>query len=403
MILFWTRTEWSLRPRTALQWYLLFSVVYYSHRWIFQWGPESTLYVSDAPGWVRIIKDVIFLAFIGLMAWRGRLRYSPLLWYALPLVVWFYLCGILKLFSENTSDTLLYYWRYPLEYIPLAFIAFEENLGELIRFGAGCCWIVIGFLGLEILSDRPSGFALGGLFTRFGSIFGSPNDLGLFCGLGLLGLLVFQDQIGKRTRALLVPLLVGSLLLSASRSSVVGLMAGLISIWPRSKKWLVVVGFLGALFVGSALLVFRDTEFVYDLVTRLGDESAMQRVEELAQTKSEIYNWNAGNFLFGSWPHIHQEDFYLATLLRTGFVGTAIFLVFCGTTALKAKHPFLRGGLVSILVGSAFVPHFDVFPANFYFWLMAGATWAIPGALLQVRRLPAAGTQPLRRYSGMEV
>ena len=398
VILLWTRGEWSVRPRTALQWYLLFSVVYYSHRWIFQWGPESTLYASDAPAWVRLIKDVVFLGFIGLMAWRRGFRYSPLLWYALPLIFWFYLCGIVKLFTQNTSDTLLYYWRYPLEYIPLAFVAFEEDMGELIRFAAGCCWIVIGFLGLEIFSGRESGFALGGVFTRYGSIFGSPNDLGVFCGLGLLGLLVYQDQVGKKTRALLLPLLAGSLVLSASRSAIVGLMAGLISIWPRSKKWLAVVALLGSLFVGSLLVLFRDTQFVYDLVARVGDESAMQRVEELAQVKYEVYNWRTENLIFGSWPHIHQEDFYLATLLRTGFVGAGIFFLFCCSTLVRAKHPFLRAGLVSIIIGSIFVPHFDVFPVNFYFWLMAGAVWSVP-ALLQEQQFGPIRTAPLQPYS----
>jgi len=397
IILLWTRGEWSLRPRTALQWYLLFSVVYYSHRWIFQWGPESTLYASDAPDWVRIIKDVVFLGFIALMAWRGRFRHSPLLWYALPLVFWFYLCGVVKLYTQNTSETLLYYWRYPLEYIPLAFIAFEEDIGELTRFAAGCCWIVIGFLGLEILSGRDSGFSLGGLFTRYGSIFGSPNDLGVFCGLALLGLLVFRDRIGKRTRALLIPLLAGSLVLSASRSAIVGLTAGLISVWPRSKKWLAVVALLGSFFVGSLLMLFRDTQFVYDLVARLGDESAMQRVEELAQVKYEVYNWRSENLIFGSWPHIHQEDFYLATLLRTGFVGAGVFVLFCGSTLVRSKQPFLRAGLASIIVGSIFVPHFDVFPANLYFWLMAGAVWSVPTFLSE--QPDPIRTPPLQPYS----
>lgn len=231
VILFLTRTEWSIRPRTLLQLYILFSIVYYGHRWIVQWPPpEATLYDQGAPGWVRIIRAFSFVALVALMAWRAKFRYSPLLWYALPIVLWFSLCGTLKIFTEDPSDTLLYYWRYPLECIPLAFIDFEEDIEGLVRFGVGCCWVVIAFLGVEILADRPSGFILGGLYTRFSSTFASPNDLGVFCGLALLGLLVFRHQAGKATRMLLIPVLTGSLILSGSRSAILGFTAGLIDL-----------------------------------------------------------------------------------------------------------------------------------------------------------------------------
>ena len=43
--------------------FLIFSVCFYSYRFLFGLGsPLTTYYDSDAPNWVRVTKDVIWLA-----------------------------------------------------------------------------------------------------------------------------------------------------------------------------------------------------------------------------------------------------------------------------------------------------------------------------------------------------
>jgi hypothetical protein len=387
--LFRTRRDWTLKPASFLQGYLLFTVVFYSYRWIFQWGtPETTLYEGDAPGYVRIIKDLVFVGFVLLGLWKRKFSSSPIIWYVGPIVAWFSLCSYMKLLALQDSHAVLFYWRMPLEYMPLCFMNFDEEFEGLQRFIVGLCWIVIGFLGMEVLSGRVSGFAKGGLYTRYGSIFGSPNELGVFVVLMLLCLLVFSDRIPEATRALLVLSLSIALVLTGSRSSMVGLVAGLISLWPRSKRWLGVIGIVAVVGCMFLMFAFRDIDVMGDLTMRATDETAMARLDQLDQVKSEIGGWGISSLVFGSWRHLFVENFYLAILLRAGFLGLGLLALLLAATLVRSTHPFLRAGIVSVLSASFFVPYLDVFPINVYFWLMVGAVWRLsrkPEAALRTK------------------
>src|ERR1700726_4468681 len=129
VILLYTRNDWTLKPVTPLQWYLLFTVAFYFYRWTFQWGtPETTVYEGDAPGWVRIIKDLVFIGFVLLWAAKARFKYSTLIWYVGPFVAWLALCSFIRLFTANDSHNVLFLLRTSIEYIPLAFVVFEEDV-----------------------------------------------------------------------------------------------------------------------------------------------------------------------------------------------------------------------------------------------------------------------------------
>jgi hypothetical protein len=374
--LFYTREQWAVRPRTALQWYFLFTVVYFSYRWIFQLSQTSTtIFDSDAPLWARIIKDVVFVGFLIVCIVKQKLGYSPLIWYVLPFVAWFSVCNGVKLATVYDSYTAFFFWRVPLEYIPLAFVSFDEDLDYLLKFCIGCFWLVIGFLGVEVLSGRTTGFGHGGLYTRYGSVFGSPGDLGVFAVLALLAVLVFSGRIAKPMRVALILGLAITLFVTVSRSAWLALVAGLVVIWPVSKKWLAVLAAGAAVGCVLFLSALRDTQLTEDLLARATDASAMARIYQYEEARSEVYDWGLAGIMFGSWPHIDQEDFYLSVLLRSGFPGLFFFLVLAIATLVRARHPFLRAGFVSLLVASCFASFPDYWPSCAYFWLLVGATW----------------------------
>jgi hypothetical protein len=394
---FYTRHDWTLKPRTLFQGYLLFTIVFYFYRWTFQWGPpETTIFDGDAPGWVRIIKDLVFVAFILLCAAKGRLRYSPLIWYLLPFAAWLSLCTWIELAQTQDAHDLLFHWRTSLEYLPIAFVACEEDLEQLLKFGIGCCWIVVAFLAMEATSGRPSGFVKDTLvFSRFGSIFGSPNELGAFAMLALLGMVVFAADIPTRTRVVLLPALCATLLLSVSRSSVIGLVAGLAVIWPKSKRWLLVIAGISIAFYLALFTLFRDTAVVDDLVSRIGDVSATSRFAQVEQAKQEVNDWGIGGIILGSVQKVDQENYYFGILLRSGLVGVLLLCLPLLGTLLRARHPFLRGGIVAIATASLFVPYLDIFPPSVYFWLMVGAAWSLSDSQSTMRNLGACTTAPL--------
>src|SRR5258706_276752 len=200
--LFHSRAQWTLKPVTPLQYFLLFSIVFHSYVWAFGWGaPEATIFDADAPLWVRSIRHLAILGLVVACLIRNKLRRSSLMWFVALTAIWISVCSLARLVTQDDTRTVVFYWYVPLEFMPLAFLDFKEEVDQLTRFAIGCCWIVIGFLGLEAFSDRPTGFGKGGLEQRYGSTFGSPNDLGIFAVLALLGVMVFSDRIKQPMRA----------------------------------------------------------------------------------------------------------------------------------------------------------------------------------------------------------
>jgi hypothetical protein len=63
-------------PATQGRWifpfFLIFSVVFYSQRFLFGWGPaDMTTYAQDMPDSIRIIKDIAWLGFLAaIYVWK---------------------------------------------------------------------------------------------------------------------------------------------------------------------------------------------------------------------------------------------------------------------------------------------------------------------------------------------
>ncbi len=55
--------------------YLAFTVIFYYCRWVMEWGAQATtIYSEDAPNWVRVIKDIVWVGVFAAFGFRALTR-----------------------------------------------------------------------------------------------------------------------------------------------------------------------------------------------------------------------------------------------------------------------------------------------------------------------------------------
>jgi len=380
--------------------FLIFSVCFYSYRFLLGMGsPLTTVYDSDAPEWLRVSKDVVWLAVLlaGLVFSNGEpLAFARLNRRAHPaffrllfaLVCLFVLMGVIHLFHhQSTMDTFLYWIRYPLEYIPVAFFMpiFVVRWRPLVPMLLGLGWLSVAFLCFELLSGRQMGF-----YNRYGSMLGSPNDYGVFCVLFIIGLLACARAW---SHWLLLPFMVCGLALTLSRSAFAGLLAGVCSLlYLRRARIGVLVGLvllisLAGLLIWKFPVVFAFEQVQFGLAHLSGldidmDNSAALRLNELRVFQTRFGEFDLAPLLLGT-DYFHIESWYLALLVRTGIFGLLLWLVVMAATIfrgwryrnLSQDHAVATSCLIAICVACAFIPYPDAFPTNLYLWLAVGTIW----------------------------
>jgi hypothetical protein len=378
--------------------FVIFSVCFYCYRFLFRMGsPLTTYYDSDAPDWLRASKDVVWLAVILIVlvssnaeSWEfvGRSRQDhPFFFRGLSaFVVLFLLMGVIHIFYyQSPVDTFLYWIRYPLEYVPLAFFMplFVVRWRRLVPVLLGLGWLSVAFLLFEMLSDRQMGF-----YKRYGSIFGSPNDYGVFCALFIISLLVCAR---KWSHWLLLSFMVCGLVLTLSRSAFAGLLAGVCSVvYLRRARIGVLVAFV-VLISLAGLLLWRFPDLLESKQVQFGlahfglfemDNSAMTRLHELQIFQARFGDFDLAPLLLGT-DYFHIESWYLALLVRTGVFGLVLWLgIMCATVArgwhhrsVSRVHAAATSCLICICAASAFIPYPDTFPTNLYLWIAVGTIW----------------------------
>jgi hypothetical protein len=378
--------------------FLLFSVCFYSYRFLFGMGsPLTTYYDSDAPVWLRVSKDVTWLAvlLIALVSskaesWeiaRRNRQEHPLFFRALStFVTLFVLTGMVHLFYyQSAIDTFLYWIRYPLEYLPIAFLMplFVVRWRPIVPMLLGLGWVSVAFLFFEMLSDRQMGF-----YTRYGSIFGSPNDYGMFCALFIIALLAYAR---KWSHWILLIFMICGLVSTLSRSAFAGMLAGFCSLlYLQRVRVAAVVGFL-LLVIAASLLVWEFPELLgfeqvqYGLAHLDVDSSAMSRLTELQVFQTRFGAFDLSPLLLGT-DYFHIESWYLALVVRTGAFGLLLWVVIMGATVIRGwrhrtlshAHAVATAGLISLCVASAFIPYPDTFPTNLQLWIAVGTIWMPP-------------------------
>jgi O-antigen ligase len=244
----------------------------------------------------------------------------------------------------------------------------------------GLGWLSIAFLAFEMFSGKQIGF-----FSRYGSILGSPNDFGVFCGLFILGLLVCAR---KWSQWLLLALMVCGLFLTLSRSALAGALAGIASLlYLRRARigavvGIILFGWLAAFLVWKFPGVLDFDQVQFGLAHFDVDSSAIARLNELQLFQTRFANLDLATLLFGT-DYFHIESWYLALLVRTGILGLLLWLAVMGATVVRGwryrklseAHAVSLAGLISICVASVFIPYPDTFPTNLYLWLAVGTIW----------------------------
>jgi hypothetical protein len=378
--------------------FLVFSVCFYAYRFLFGMGsPLTTAYDSDAPAWLRASKDVVWLAVLSIavafssadsweFARRIRCEHRAFFRALFALFCLFVLTATIHLFYYQTAlDTFLYWIRYPLEYIPVAFFLplFLLRWQPQTRLLLGLAWLSIVFLLFEMFSGRQAGF-----YGRFGSILGSPNDYGVFCALFILGMLACARTW---THWLLLPLLLGALFATISRSAMIGLLAGVCVLLHLRRVRIAALIAILLLVCVAAFLLWRFPELLISPQVRYGlqhfdasamDPSAIARVNELQLFKTRFGDFDLATLFLGT-DYFHIESWYLALLVRTGVFGLLLWLAVMTATFVRGwryrkqsqVHAVATSSLLCICVASAFVPYPDTFPTNLWLWLAVGTIW----------------------------
>jgi hypothetical protein len=391
-------------PATQGRWIfpllLIFSVVFYSQRYLFGWGPaDMTTYEHDMPDSIRIIKDIAWLGFLaaifvrkfsGLDSVIAHLRRNWAFFATLAaFAAWLAFSGFLHLVrGDSASDVLLFWYRYPLEYIPMAALMplLLDDYGRLGRLTLALALLAVLFTGLELFSGRQNSFQWSEEGpTRLGSIFGSPNDYGVFCAFLLIVLVVYA---GAKWHWLLVAGLAFGLVGSVSRCAWVGFVAGLLPLLNFRRVRILFLGLVVTLAALVLLAVKTDTaglptQAAYILERTSGDESAYQRLDQIDQFARRFSDLEDFFTLAFGTQFFRIEDQYLAFLIRSGAIGLILFLAAMAQTLhrgwkLRQRSKLHAVGLstvVVILTASLFVPFLDVFPTNLYFWIAVGMIW----------------------------
>jgi hypothetical protein len=410
--------------------YLLFTVVFYFYRFVMGWNdPDNSVYIDPGPMWVRVIKDFVWIAFVFAVAGKGLLRrrldrstplwftfrgrvmaFATLLYIIIPVVGLSYHGGL-------HVDGVLTNVRYPLEYIPIIFLlpfllsgdSSTRYLKSFVPLGI----LALAFLPYEMFSGKPVAMGYGGIYVRYGSIFGSAYDFGLFMMLVITFLLAFLAEGALRLSPWVMSYVGACLCGLASSVSLSALLslfcscAGVATFAKRKLVSLLILGVIGGVGAGSYFLT-SETDFGRFLTERvknlssLRDTSSYLHAQGVKDTWEAIRKFSGTEYLLGSGnPRallgarggVYVETYYEAVVYLRGVPELLLLSFMIGLSAhearrryrLSAGDPMQRGlwlgcqlAICSFAFASWFHPYFDAFPSNFYIWFLVAIVWAEP-------------------------
>jgi hypothetical protein len=430
--------------------YLLFTVVFYYTRWVLGWGSEATtIYKEDAPNSVRAIKDIVWVAFIlavGVKATvRARLDRRAPLWFTarglimvVLLVIYLALPTLSLLFGRGgLFETILWDLRYPLEYVPIvflfAFILQGQSSIRHLRVFIPLIILTLLFLAVEMFSGRETGFGYGGIYTRYGSIFGSPNDFGVFLMLSITALLAFLAERAIRWSVKVVGLLVLCLCALASTVSLSAVFAMVFSglalmLFARNKVKSALTVAVILVFVAGLYFAFPEAGVPKLLTERVGNLSSLREGSAYGHYTSAIdvlaavERFEPSEYVLGTFTGrsdlLDAETYYLRTLYLRGAVSLVTLLCIIALTLFQGYqryrlaygNPQRRGLFLAVFLGvagfafaSLFIPYFETFPSNFYFWFLVAIIWCEPMSEKEARASHAVlPHQQLARRKGAQ-
>jgi hypothetical protein len=405
--------------------YLAFTVIFYYSRWVMQWGMQATtVYGADAPNWVRVIKDLVWVGVFAVFGFRALTRpkfsrnmplwFTPrgmimvllmVIFLALPFLSFFYARG-------GLFDVVLIDFRLPLEYVPIVFIFPFVLRGEssikYLRAFVPLILLTLLFLGVEMFSGRRTGMDYGGIYVRYGSIFGSPNDFGVFMMLSTTAVLAFLAERATKWSHKAIALLVLMLCAVASTVSLSAIFSMVFTsialiLFSRNRV-------KGALTVLAAVVLVAGLYFAFPQVgvsrligERLGnlatlhEGSARSHYTSVVIAEDEISRFEPAEYLLGTFQSRNDlslpETYYLRTFFVRGAISLLVILSMIGLTGFEGfrryraaagdrqrRALFLAAflGVAGFAFASLFISYFESFPSNFYFWFLVAIIWCEP-------------------------
>lgn len=405
--------------------YLLFTVVFYYSRWVMGWGSAATtIYKEDAPNWVRVLKDGVWMGFVAVYGLKAILRprfdrhmplwFTPrglmlvflaLIYLALPTLSLIYGRG--SLFEIVLEDL-----RFPLEYVPFVFLFPFILRGvssiRYLRVFIPLIILTLLFLAVEMFSGRETGFGGSGVYARYGSIFGSPNDFGVFLMLSITALLAFLAEKAIRWSVKVVALLLlclGALAATVSLSAVFAMAFSTVALvlFARNKVKgaltviVIVILAAGLYFAFPESGVSKYLSARIENLSSLREGSAYGHYVNVLEAEAAVERFEPAEYLVGTFQSrkglMLPETYYLRTLYVRGAVSLVALLSIIALTLFEGHrryraaygNPEKRGlflaaslGVAGFAFASLFIPYFDIFPSNFYFWFLAAIIWCEP-------------------------
>jgi hypothetical protein len=423
--------------------YLLFTVVFYYCRWVMGWGSASTtIYTEDAPNWVKVLKDIVWFGFVAAITlralFRPRFDRRMPLWFSgrgmilvILLLIYLALPTLSLVYGRGgLFEIVLYDLRYPLEYVPFVFlfpfVLRGESSFKYLRTFVPLVILTLLFLAVEIFSGRRTGFGGSGYFVRYGSIFGSPNDYGVFLMLSVTVLLAFLTEKAVRWSPKVVALLIlclGALAATVSLSAVFAMVfvTIVLLLFSRNKikgtlaLAMSVLLITGVYFAFPAARISRYLAERIENLSSLREGSAYAHYLSVLDAEAAIQRFDSVEYLVGTFQSrknlMLPETYYLRTLYVRGAANLVILLTIIGLTLVEGYRryraalgsPIKRGlflaatlGVAGFAFASLFIPYFDVFPSNFYFWFLAAIIWCEP---MQAKEYSASLARPGPRSS----
>ena len=405
--------------------YLAFTVIFYYHRWVMGWGnPATTIYSEDAPTWVKVFKDIVWIGFFSVFAFkaltRPRVDRNMPLWFTprgmgmvFLTAIYFLLPTLSLIYARGKmSEIILLDMRYPLEYVPvvilLPFVLQGGSSVKYLRTFIPLILLSLVSLGVEMFSGRPTGFGGLGLYVRYGSIFGSPNDFGAFLMLCITGILAFVAERAIKLSlrlAVLVGLCLGALASTISLSSIFAMVFTTVNLvlFARNKVKSGLTGLAVVVLAATLYFAFPDTGVATFLRSRLEnlssleDASSYQHYTNVVIAEDAIKRFEPAEYLVGTFQSrkdlLLPETYYLRTFYVRGGVSLLLLLSIISLTLFEANHryravrgnPEKRGlflttflGVAGITFACLFIPYLETFPTNFYFWFLVAIIWGEP-------------------------
>lgn len=380
--------------------FLLFTLLFYGYRYPMKWGNpatcDTTVYKTDAPSWVRAMKDVAMLGFVAasvVVAGIRPARRPPWVMLALAAcaalhcgyMLWRAAQGMNAFQALNNGMRLL--WEPALVLAPLLlWDAHRDVLKLLVPLALAAVALMLAWDAWMMWGYYANGIMPGvshALRVRFGGVWNDPNAAGLLlaaCAVGMVGCPAASR--GRWVLAACGLLAAAGVVLTLSRSAFLAMVAGAILYavllvvlgWrrPQVRRQLAVL--LAAGVLAGLLLAFWQP--AHERLLQLTNYDDPYRAGQLAAVRAA-----ATAPAEEGW--IHNENFYAGMYVNTGPLVTVLFAavqVAALAMAAAAVWRNRRGEpwapslalvlMCMFLAVNLLVPMFLVYPVNVYYWVL---------------------------------